>query len=73
MTTAKYLTTDHNTPDQTTIKWFDVDGETYGLSDHNGDVTIVDCDGCPVNTGDAKNVYLPNILHVEDMLRERNY
>jgi len=72
MTNAKYLTTDHNPQDETVIRWFDVEGETYGLSDHNGTVTIVDCDEYPVNTDDAKNVYLPNILHVEDMLRERS-
>jgi len=54
----RFLTKDQNLADETTVYWFDVDGEEFGVSDCNGEKTVVDCDGCPVNLGDAKNAHI---------------
>lgn len=38
---------DQNWTDGTTTYWFDVDGETYGVVESEGQRTVVDCDGAP--------------------------
>jgi hypothetical protein len=48
MTTASLINIDQNMQDETTNYWFDVNGESFALSDCNGDVQLLDCDGCPV-------------------------
>lgn len=56
-----FIGKDQNWANEQTIYWFDVAGETYGVSDISGNRTIVDRDGYPVNTGDAKNAHLLNL------------
>jgi hypothetical protein len=45
--TADYISTDQNFQDETTNYWFLVGGEIYALSDCNGELQLLDCDGCP--------------------------
>ena len=55
--TASYITTDQNFQDETTNYWFLVDGESYALSDCNGELQLLDCDGCPVEPcNDHENI-----------------
>jgi hypothetical protein len=56
-----FIEKDQNWQNEQTVYWFDVDGETYGVSEQPLDVAVVDCDGCPVNLGDAKNAHLRNL------------
>ncbi|MDY7621038.1 hypothetical protein ABUK00_11340 [Raoultella planticola] len=46
---ATYTNKDQNLTDGTTVYWFDVNGETYGVV-HGGEswnAQVVDCDGMP--------------------------
>ncbi|MCR0998685.1 hypothetical protein [Serratia rubidaea] len=57
---ATYISKDQNWNDGTTIYWFDVNGETYGVV-HGGESwnsSVVDCDGAPSDhyTADQFNV-----------------
>jgi len=37
--------------------WFDVDGENYALSEFEGKLSLLDCDGCPIeDCNDHDNV-----------------
>lgn len=56
MATATYKTKDQHWQNETTIYWFDVefkdqdfDDSVYGVSDCGGTLTVVDCDGAPVD------------------------
>lgn len=69
----QHFTTDQNFADETTIYWFKGNGETYGVSDCHGYQTIVDCDGCPVNTDDAVNVHLlTDLVVTNEMMNQSN-
>lgn len=57
-----YLSKDNNWQNENTTYWFDVDGETYGVSDTSGDRIIVDSESCPVNTSDARDAHLLGLL-----------
>ena len=55
--TAAYITTEQNFEDETTNYWFLVDGASYALSDCNGALTLLDCDGVPVDESkDSENI-----------------
>jgi len=49
MKTANLIQTDHNRQDGATNYWFDVDGESFALSGCNGELKLLDCDGCPID------------------------
>lgn len=70
MSKATYISKDHNFQDATTIYWFELDGETWGVSDCNGERKIIDCDGYPVNTDDAKNVHLKDALIITEEMEQ---
>ena len=44
----KYLGKDQNIQDETTVYWFDIDGETYGVAECGGQSQVLDCDGAPL-------------------------
>jgi len=46
---ATHLETDQNWNDETTVYWFDVNNTTYGISDSNGEMTLVDYEGYPID------------------------
>jgi hypothetical protein len=57
METAKFITTDVNAQDGTINHWFEVDGESYALSESDQGLTLLDCDGCPVeDCNDHENI-----------------
>ena len=62
MNSITHTSTDQNWQDETTIYWFNVDGDEYGVADCNGEKTILDSDGSPVNTDDHKNVHLQPLV-----------
>ena len=60
MINSIFTAKDQNSQDETTIYWFDVVGTigneedgVWGITDCNGEIGLVDCDGCPCNTDDA--------------------
>lgn len=55
---AYFIEKDQDYQNETTTYWFNVDGETYGVSDRNGQLSIVDSENYPVNTDDARNIHL---------------
>lgn len=72
MKTANFIEKDQNWQNETTVYWFELDGETWGVSDCNGERTIVDCDGCTVSMSDAKNAHLTAALVItEEMELDR--
>jgi uncharacterized protein YabN with tetrapyrrole methylase and pyrophosphatase domain len=57
MKTANFITTDVNAQDGIINHWFEVDGETYALSESDQGLTLLDCDGCPVDDcNDHENI-----------------
>lgn len=70
---AEFTTKDQNYQDETTIYWFEITessstwigmGEIYGVADCNSELTILDCDGCPV--GQEYQEILKNVLNITD-------
>jgi len=52
-----FITKQVNTQDATIHYWFDVNGEEYAISDDGFDISLLDCDGCPVeDCNDHDNV-----------------
>ena len=47
MKTITYESKDQNYQDETTIYWFNVDGELWGISDTNGERKLVDFENYP--------------------------
>lgn len=45
--TATFITKDQNWTDGTTVYWFDIEGETFGVLQEGSDSKVVDCDGNP--------------------------
>ena len=45
---AKIICIDQHWAEECTNYWFDVNGENYAVSDCNGVLRLLDCDGCPV-------------------------
>lgn len=55
---------------ETTTYYFFVGKETYGVSDQNGELSIVDIGNYPVNTDDTQNIHLKQLFSfVTDELR----
>ena len=44
----KYLSTDQNHQNETTVYWFDKDGEIFGVAECCGELALLDCDGCEI-------------------------
>ncbi len=62
-----YLGKDQNWADETTIYWFSVDCENYGIAYNNGKTKLLDCDGCPVEECNARHRFKDYILKtIED-------
>ena len=48
----KFIDKEQDRANETTRYWFDVDGDDYCIADQNGDLTLLDCDGCPIHSED---------------------
>jgi len=45
----KKISTDRDAQNETTVTWFDVDGESWGIANNNdGSIQLLDSDGCPI-------------------------
>ena len=51
MTAAKFIGVDQRWNDETTIYWFELGDEKYGIADCNGYESVVDSDGGPLPKG----------------------
>jgi len=70
MYTATYITKEQIWDDETTIYYFDLDGQDYGVVEAGGDSSrIVDGHGWLINIHDEHNVHLPVLLVVTDEMR----
>ena len=56
----KKFNEDQDWNSETTTYWFDAEGEIYGVVDHNGDLSVVDCDGCPTDRYTADQFVINN-------------
>ena len=54
-TTPVHTATDQYFYDETTIYWFEMDGEQYGIAESGGTRDVLDTDGLPMPEGDEKN------------------
>ena len=44
----KFNEKENSQANDTTRYWFEVDGADYCIADKNGDLSLLDCDGCPI-------------------------
>ena len=53
---------DVNSADQDVISWYEMEGETWGICVHTPAMErkLLDCDGCPVNLDDHRNIEVIN-------------
>lgn len=57
-----FIDKDQNWQDETTNYWFDVDGEQYAVSDCNGKLRLLDCDGFPVEPCNDRDNVLEQLI-----------
>jgi hypothetical protein len=70
MTSATYIGKDQNWQDQTTIYWFEMDGETYGIAETGGeDPQPVDFEGYPIDTNEHEAHLVLSACIVSDEMR----
>lgn len=48
MSNIRYTGKDQNHQEETTIYWFDRDGEAFGVAESVGRPVLLDCDGVPI-------------------------
>ena len=58
-----FLSADQNMQDETTNYWFNVNDNEFALSDNNGDVKLLDCDGRPVDACSDHDGVLSEIIN----------
>lgn len=63
--------TDQNWAEEKTNYWFEVDGESWAISDQNGDLTLLDCDGCSADERDHDNIKPTLVAMVEKINSEK--
>lgn len=80
MATAKFIEKDQNWQNESTTYWFELNGEdrgtgkefdsdVYGIVESGPESTVVDCDGCPLTSGDGIEVAVRNTAKVTDQMR----
>jgi len=54
----KKISTDRDAQNETTVTWFDVGGESWGIANNNdGSIQLLDSDGCPIeDCNDHNNI-----------------
>ncbi len=62
--TAVIKSVDVNSADRDVIAWYEVEGELWGFCVHEPtmEVSLLDCDGCPVNLGDQQNIEIMDAI-----------
>ncbi len=66
---AAYAGKDQNHQDETTNYWFELDGDKFAISECSGELSLLDCDGSPLNLDDSKNKEIFDKLVVTDEMR----
>lgn len=68
----EFIDKEQDWANETTRYWFNVDGDEYCIADKNGDLTLLDCDGCPIHSecnpsalGNASDRKIYNALIIE--------
>lgn len=46
---VQFLEADKQFQNNQTVYWFNVDGENYAIAGCNGDLTLLDSEGCPID------------------------
>ena len=69
MNNVKFISKDQNSQDETTNYWFELNGESYAVSESGPDVRLLDCDGCPFNMSDYEPREILEQLFVTDEMR----
>lgn len=70
MSGATYIAKDQNHQDETTIYWFDVEGEVYGVAESEGTQTVVGCDGAGIAAETLAKPKNDHIRHLGDSVTE---
>ncbi len=67
----KYIARDTNRAEATVIYWFENETSTYGISDHNGERTALDCDGATIDYNDQlRDQVLNECVVTNEMINE---
>lgn len=71
MRTAEFIGKDNHRQNKTTNYWFTVNGEDYAVSDCNGELSLLDCDGYPIDSCNDHNNILDFLIpyyesHIND-------
>ena len=71
MSNIQFIEKDQNWQNERTNYWFEVDGESWALSDQNGELTLLDSEGYPVedcnDQGSVKDLLIPEYeKHIQD-------
>ena len=61
---ATIKSVDINSADRDVIAWYEVEDELWGLCIHEPtmEAKLLDCDGCPVNLDDQRNIEVMNAI-----------
>lgn len=81
MLKVNYITKDQNWQAGTTTYWFDIDGTDYGtektfdneifsISDCNGNLTVIDVEGYPVQNEYVADIVLRECKITDEMIME---
>ena len=73
---AKYISKDQNSNDETTNYWFkvvhsdnDLSG-VYGVADNNGNIRLLDCDGCLCTNDHHFHEILDHCVITDEMIND---
>ena len=69
MAVAKFLSKDQHWQDETSVYWFDLEGETVGVSERGPESKIVDRNGMPMTEGDGETIKAHRACIVTDEMR----
>jgi hypothetical protein len=69
MAVAKFLSKDQHWQDEKTVYWFDLDGQTVGISESGPDSTPVDSEGYPIDTNEWRARSVTEACIVTDEMR----
>jgi hypothetical protein len=68
MKTIKFLSKENDTQNETIRYWFSVNGENYCVADKNGELSLLDSEGFPIDScNDHENILSTLISHYEKM------
>lgn len=62
MAKIKFVEKDQVWQNERTNYWFTVNSESFAVSDQNGELTLLDCDGCPIEKCNDHNNVLEALI-----------